>query len=56
MFLMIMGKKAVIIKGDGIGPEIVDSMVNILKECNLQSELVFCEAGSEQWENNGSND
>ena len=53
---MIMGKKAVIIKGDGIGPEIVDSMVNILKECNLQSELVFCEAGSEQWKNNGSND
>ena len=47
---MIMGKKAVVIKGDGIGPEIVDSMVKILQECNLQSELVFCEAGSEQWE------
>ena len=53
---MIMGKKAVVIKGDGIGPEIVDSMVNILNECNLQSELIFCEAGSEQWEKNGSKD
>ena len=53
---MIMGKKAVIIKGDGIGPEIVDSMVNILKECNLQSEMIFSEAGSEQWEKNGSKD
>ena len=41
-----MGKKAAIIKGDGIGPEIVDSMISILNECNLQSELVFCEAGS----------
>ena len=51
-----MGKKAVIIKGDGIGPEIVDSMVNILKECNLQSEMIFSEAGSEQWKKNGSKD
>jgi isocitrate dehydrogenase len=51
-----MVKKAVIMKGDGIGPEVVDSMINILKECNLQSELIHCEAGSEQWEQNGSKD
>ena len=51
-----MTKKAVIMKGDGIGPEVVDSMINILKECNLQSELIHCEAGSEQWEQNGSKD
>ncbi len=51
-----MAKKAVIMKGDGIGPEVVDSMINILKECNLQSELIHCEAGSEQWEENGSKD
>ena len=31
-------------------------MINILKECNLQSELIHCEAGSEQWEQNGSKD
>jgi len=48
-----MGKKAVVIKGDGIGPEIVESMVNILKECNLQAELLYCNAGSEQWEKKG---
>ena len=53
---MIMSKKAVIIKGDGIGSEIVDSMVNILKDCNLQSEIIFSEAGSEQWEKDGSKD
>ena len=51
-----MVKKAVIMKGDGIGPEVVDSMINILKECNLQSELIYCDAGSEQWEQNGCKD
>ena len=51
-----MVKKAVIIKGDGIGPEVVDSMLNVLKECNIQSELIFCDAGSEQWEKNGAKD
>ena len=51
-----MTKKVAIMKGDGIGPEIVDAMIGILKECNLQSEIVFCEAGSEQWEKNGRKD
>ena len=51
-----MAKKAVIMRGDGIGPEIVDGMMHVLKECNLQSELIHCEAGSEQWEKNGSKD
>ena len=43
-------------KGDGIGPEVVDSMLRVLKECNLQSEIVLCEAGSEQWDKNGRKD
>ena len=51
-----MTKKVAIMKGDGIGPEIVDAMTGILKECNLQSEMIFCDAGSEQWEKNGSKD
>ena len=51
-----MAKKAVIMKGDGIGPEVVDSMLNILKECNVQMELIHCDAGSEQWQQNGSKD
>ena len=29
---------------------------NVLKECDIQSELIFCDAGSEQWERNGSRD
>lgn len=48
-----MGKKAAVIRGDGIGPEIVDAMMHVLKSCNLQSEVVLCDAGSEQWEKHG---
>ncbi len=43
-------------KGDGIGPEVVDSMLRVLKECNFQSELILCEVGSEQWEKNDRKD
>ena len=51
-----MAKKTVIMKGDGIGPEVVDSMLRVLKECNTQIEIINCEAGLEQWEKNGSKD
>ncbi len=51
-----MGKKAVVIRGDGIGPEVVDCMLDVLKQCNLQSEIVLCEAGSEQWDKNSRRD
>ncbi len=43
-------------KGDGIGPEVVDSMLRVLKECNAQSEIILCDVGSEQWEKNGRRD
>ncbi len=46
-------KKAVIIKGDGTGPELVNSMINVLKSCNSDIELIKCDAGSEWWEKNG---
>ena len=43
-------------KGDGIGPEVVDSMLRVLKECNSQLEIILCNAGSEQWDRNGRKD
>ena len=43
-------------RGDGIGPEVVDSMLRVLKECNSQSEIILCDAGSEQWDRNGRKD
>lgn len=48
-----MSKKAAVINGDGTGPELVDAMMHVLEACNTQSELIRCEAGSEQWEKNG---
>ncbi len=48
-------KKAAIIKGDGTGPELVNSMINVLKSCNSNIELIKCDAGSEWWEKNGGN-
>jgi len=54
--LPVLSKKAVVMKGDGIGPEVVDSMLKVLKECNFQSEIILCEAGSEQWDKNGRKD
>ncbi|MDH3278510.1 MAG: isocitrate/isopropylmalate family dehydrogenase [Nitrosopumilus sp.] len=51
-----MSKKAAVMRGDGIGPEVVDSMLRVLKECNSQSEIILCEAGSEQWDKNGRKD
>ena len=48
-----MAKKAAVINGDGVGPELVDAMTHVLKECNTQIELIRCEAGSEQWKKHG---
>ena len=48
-----MGKKAAVINGDGIGPELVDAMTHVLKACNTQIEMIRCEAGSEQWKKHG---
>jgi isocitrate dehydrogenase len=50
-----LSKSAVIIKGDGTGPELVDAMVKVLKECNSKIKLIPCEAGSEWWTKNGGN-
>ena len=48
-------KKAAIIKGDGTGPELVNSMISVLKACNSNIDLMTCDAGSEWWEKNGGN-
>jgi len=50
-----LSKSAVIIKGDGTGPELVNAMVHVLEECNSKIKLIPCEAGSEWWTKNGGN-
>jgi isocitrate dehydrogenase (NAD+) len=51
----LKSKKAVIINGDGTGPELVNAMIKVLKSCNSNIELLTCDAGSEWWERNGGN-
>ncbi len=48
-----MAKKAAVIKGDGTGPELVQAMMHVLDACNTKTELILCDAGSEQWEKHG---
>jgi isocitrate dehydrogenase (NAD+) len=50
-----LNKSAVIIKGDGTGPELVNEMVHVLEQCNSKIKLIPCEAGSEWWTKNGGN-
>ncbi len=48
-----MSKSAVVIKGDGTGPELVDAMVNVLQECRSKINLIPCDAGPEWCTKNG---
>ena len=54
--MYFVSKKAVVISGDGIGPEVVDCMLRVLDKCNMQSEIIMCQAGSEQWIKNNKKD
>jgi isocitrate dehydrogenase len=51
----VANKKAIVINGDGTGPELVSAMMKVLKDCNSSIELVPVEAGSEYWEKNKTN-
>jgi isocitrate dehydrogenase len=51
----LVRKKAVVIKGDGTGPELVKCMMDVLKACNSSIDLIPVEAGSEFWEKNKTN-
>lgn len=49
------GKTAIVIKGDGTGPELVEAVLHVLKSCNSQVNFVICDAGSEWWMKSGGN-
>lgn len=46
-------KHVAIIKGDGVGPELVEGAVKVIKATKASVELIFCDAGYEWWERNG---
>jgi isocitrate dehydrogenase (NAD+) len=51
----LTGKTAIVIKGDGTGPELVKAVLHVLKSCNSQVNFVICDAGSEWWMKSGGN-
>ncbi len=48
-------RKAAVIKGDGTGPELIDSFMKILETVNHNIEVIYCDAGEEWWKANGGN-
>ncbi|MEM4311696.1 MAG: isocitrate/isopropylmalate dehydrogenase family protein [Nitrososphaerales archaeon] len=49
-----MPKKVALIKGDGVGPELIDATLKVLSIANLKDiELIPCDAGYEWWEKQG---
>jgi len=45
-------KKVAVIKGDGTGPELVESALKVIRASGAKVELRLCEAGAEWWEKN----
>ncbi|MDF1530840.1 MAG: isocitrate/isopropylmalate dehydrogenase family protein [ANME-2 cluster archaeon] len=50
-----MSKKVAVIKGDGVGPELVDAMTAVVQAAGTNVELIPCEAGATWWEAHGGN-
>lgn len=50
-----MSKTAAVIKGDGVGPELVDAMLKVTEAAGTEVEFVMCEAGATWWEEHGGN-
>ncbi|UZE92603.1 MAG: isocitrate/isopropylmalate dehydrogenase family protein [Methanosarcinales archaeon] len=48
-----MGKKVAVIKGDGVGPELIDATLKVLEVTNPDIETIVCDAGMEWWEKHG---
>ena len=48
-----MTKRVALIKGDGVGPELVDSLLRVMGAIEHDVHFVECDAGHEWWRNNG---
>lgn len=48
-----MAKKAVVIRGDGTGPELTEATLRVLRAVETAVEVIPCEAGSEWWQRHG---
>ena len=51
-----MVKKVAVIRGDGIGPEVVSAAMQAIEATGTKVEFIFCEAGEEWWRKHGCGD
>ena len=49
-----MKKTVTVFRGDGIGPELVDSVLNILEAANAPLNYELFDVGENEWKRNGS--
>ncbi|HML26217.1 MAG TPA: isocitrate/isopropylmalate dehydrogenase family protein, partial [Methanomethylovorans sp.] len=50
-----MSKTAAVIKGDGVGPELVDAMFKVMEAAGTDVEFITCDAGATWWEQHAGN-
>jgi isocitrate dehydrogenase len=48
-----MSKTAAVIRGDGVGPELVEAMLKVLKASGTNVSFKMCDAGETWWKENG---
>ena len=48
-----MSKTAAVIRGDGVGPELVEAMLKVLKASGTKVSFKMCDAGETWWKKNG---
>ena len=49
-----MNHKITVFRGDGIGPELVDNVLKILKAANAPLEYEIYNVGEDEWKRNGA--
>lgn len=50
-----MSRKAAVIKGDGVGPELIDNVLRVMEAIGTGVEFIVCEAGATWWKEHGGN-
>jgi len=50
-----MTKKVAVLKGDGVGPELMESAMKVMREAGADVQFVLCDGGAEWWQANGGN-
>jgi len=50
-----MTKKVAVLKGDGVGPELTESAMKVMRAAGAEVDFIACDGGAEWWQANGGN-